>query len=100
MFYELRLKGQTNIQIGIQFGIKPHSVGSQVCQYRKKHKLPALPKQKTWKPTNSFSKIAEDEEKIREKNMAKAIRRKDGVLECPTMTCEGFGFDKNLDLER
>lgn len=98
MLYEMRLSGLTNIQIGIKLGIKPHSVGSQVCQYRKKHKLPPLPKPPPSKTKQRFMKVFEQEEEIRKENHKQAHRREDGVLQCPTKHLEGFGFDKKLEI--
>ena len=103
LFYEMRLAGQTNIQIAIKFGIKPHSVGSQVCTYRKKNNLPALPPTKSHnlkKLRNGFTKIIEDAREVRLQNIREMKLRDDGVWQCPTKTCEGFGCNNELDLER
>lgn len=88
-FYELRLKGLDNHQIAERYGVKPQKVAVLLLKYRKKNKLPSFkPVKKSFK---KFTPMEDDQ--IRKENHKKAVRRKDGVLQCPTKYCEGFGYN-------
>lgn len=89
LFYKLRVKGLTNSQIAERHGVKPHTVGARVSEYRKKMNLPPLPRGRKGK-TNGFQKADLDDEQIRAKNLAESERRDDGVLECPKRYCDGY----------
>lgn len=91
-FYELRLKGLNNEQISERFSVKKQLVAVRVLKYRKKNNLPSLKPTKKPKRKSIFI----DDDKIRINRLKKAVRRPDGVLECPTMTCEGFGFNDSI----
>jgi transposase len=91
-FYELRLSGMDNRSIAERFSVNPQKVSTHLAKYRKKNKLPAL------KPSPRLKKkpVIIDEEKIRKKLLKKAVRLPNGVLKCPKMTCEGFGYNESF----
>lgn len=99
-FYALREEGLSNAQIGELFGIKPHSVGGRVCEYRMAFNLPipnpsaVVIKEEKKDKWDGVIRVTSDEE-IREKAHKLMVLRNDGIFVCPARYAMGYGFKKS-----
>ena len=90
-FYELANQGLSNHAIASRCGEFPHTVGARISEYRKAMDLPPPRRHNV---ENGFTMVNNSEKARRERNLEDAVRREDGVLECPVKYCAGYGYDR------
>lgn len=91
--YELANKGKMNDEIAEILKIEKQQVSNLICQWRKRHNLPAPNRKKHPKSANyGASGEALWAKEKREQNAKEAVKRDDGIIQCPTRYCYGYGL--------
>lgn len=94
IYYNLAKQGLSNAEIGQMMEVSAKAVNVGIHYYCKKHKI-ELPNRGNPRNRrkNHIQVWQDDLVKTRERNHDLAVRRKDGVLKCPTRYCTGYGLN-------